>query len=244
MATNNATPLQVDTLFRKLPTEREARWYLLKRFFSGWYGRLEPGDGCPRESILASEQRLQGALPPALREWYELAARRKAVWSCQDHFLQPEELRIENNKLIICIENQAVVRWAIPLDALLDDDPPVFVSNQSDATDWLEEASRFSTFILALMLFDVKFSHPSRFCANGQATEESLVAIARTYQKLDFPDLNWPAHPTRIYGGSDLVVETNGETWIWVTARSKAFFCPAIDLIASTGVTWEHVTDL
>ena len=179
-----------------------------------------------------------------LREWYELAGRRKAVWSCQDHFLEPEELRIEGNKLIIRIENQAVVQWAIPLDALLDDDPPVLVSNSSDAKDWFEETSRFSTFVLSQMLVDVKFSDSVAFSANGRATDEPLAAIAGTYQKLDFPDLSWPAHPTRIYGGSDLVVETNGETWIWVSARANASFRPAIELIAGTGVTWEHVAGL
>lgn len=124
MATDN-TSLQLDALFRTLPTRREERWGLLKCFFAGWYGPLGPIDGCTPQSICAAEQRLQVALPTALREWYALAGRRKAVWSSQDHFLEPEELHIESDKLIICIENQAVVRWAIPLKALAHDDPPV-----------------------------------------------------------------------------------------------------------------------
>lgn len=63
-----------------------------------------------------------------------------------------------------------------------------------------------------------------------------------TYARLGFPDLNWPPGPTRIYGDRDLVIETNGETWIWVSGRSPATFRYAVDLIANSGVTWEQIT--
>ena len=101
MPANDATALQVDALFRTLPTTREARWDLLKRFFAGWYGQLTPSDSCTQQSIRAAEERLKLALPSALCEWYALAGRRKSVWSCQDHFLEPEKLRIENDKLYL-----------------------------------------------------------------------------------------------------------------------------------------------
>jgi hypothetical protein len=241
MASGVGSVLQLDTMFRALPTTREARWDLLKQFFAGWYGALLPGDGCSPEAIRAAEQRLQVALPTAMCEWYALAGRRKAVWSCQDHFLEPEKLRTENDKLIICIENQAAVKWAIPLKSLTLDDPPVVVSDQRDPEHWIEETPSVSVFALSQLLLDAKFSDSATFSANGQATDESLVAIARSYQKLDFPDLSWPPHPTRLYGGSDLLIETDAETWVWVSGRRLTTFRPAVDLIADHGVIWEQL---
>jgi len=236
--------MQIDALFGTLPVQREQRWDLLKHFFAGWFGELGPPDSCTPQSICAAEKRLQLALPVALREWYALAGRRKSVWSCQDHFLEPEELRIEGDKLVICIEAQAVVKWAIPLLSLSDNDPAVLISDQGQSKGWIEETPSVSVFALSKMLLDVKFSDGAAFSANGQATDESLAAIARTYTKLDFPDLSCPAQPTRVFGNADLIIETDGETWVWVSGRSRVTFCPAIDLIAGAGVRWEQVTGL
>jgi hypothetical protein len=95
MSINDVVSLHVNALFRKLPARREERWDLIKQFFNGWYGPISPTDGCTEQSIRAAEQRLQLALPATLREWYALAGKRSEVWSCQDRFLTPEELRAE-----------------------------------------------------------------------------------------------------------------------------------------------------
>ena len=236
-----AVPFQVGEFFRRIPTVRTERWSLLTRFFAGWLGPIGSMDGCTGQSLDAAEQRLKIVLPRSLREWYELAGLRKEVWSCQDHLLMPEELRIEEDRLIICVENQAVVKWAIPLAVILDEDPPVFVSDQLDRRHWIKETSSTSLFALAQMLLDTKCSKAAKFLANGQATDEALAAIAQTYQRLDFPDLHWPPHPTRIYGGPDLVIETEAESWIWISGRSAAFFESAVSLITGSGVDWEQV---
>jgi hypothetical protein len=245
MATSESSGhLRVDSLFRNIPPQREARWSLLKDFFAAWYGPLEPADGCPSQSISAAEQRLQTPLPAALREWYALAGRRRSVWPRQDHFLEPEQLRIARDKLVICVENQGVVQWAIPLDCLSRDDPPVLVSDQCDSNQWIEETSNISLFALAQMVVDVKFSDSTTFSADGQATDASLAAISRSYRRLDFPDLNWPPHPTRLYGGPDLIIQTNAETWIWISSKSPTSFQAAIRLLSGSGVVWEQIRGL
>jgi hypothetical protein len=165
------------------------------------------------------------------------------VWSSQDRFLSPENLRTENRRLVIYVENQTVVKWAIPLDEIVKDDPPVFVSVPRDPETWIEESPAVSIFALSQMLLNVKFSGSIKYSANGQATDTSLAAIGQSYERLGFPDLNWPSSPTRIYGDRDLVIETNGETWIWVSGRAAATFRHAVDLIADTGVIWEEITE-
>jgi hypothetical protein len=241
MSNNERPSLHVDSLFRLLPANREARWDLLRQFFTGWYGQLGSTDSCTPQSIHAAEQRLQLALPTSLCEWYALAGRRKSVWSCQDHFLEPEALRIEDDKLIICVENQSVVKWAVPLNTFHHEDPPVIVSDQREPKHWIEETPSVSVFALSQMLLDVKFSDSTTYSANGEATDESIAAITRTYQKLDIPDLNWPPYPTRFYGGPDLLIETDSETWIWVSSRSLKPFHSTIELIAGSGVIWNQV---
>lgn len=244
MANDNTVSVHIDGLFGALPEQRGQHWDLLARFFTAWLGELGPSDGYAPESIRATEERLQLRLPSALREWYALAGRRKAVWCCQDHFLAPEELRIEDDNLILCVEAQAVVKWGIPLSSLRQDDPPVFVSDQCDRRQWIEETPTVSVFALAQMLLDTKFCEATRYTANGQANDEALAAVVRRYQRLDFPDLHWPPHPTRLYGGCDLIIETDAETWFWVSARSPATFRSAIELIESQGAVWEQVLGL
>jgi hypothetical protein len=213
----------------------------MKAFFKGWFGEVGPADGCSEQAIRDVEVGLELKLPAALREWYALASMRADVWSRQDWFLTPEKLRIMDEELVIYIENQAVVRWGVRLDDLTHDDPPVYVTDRHD-TETVEECPAISIFALAQMLLISKFSG-SRFSANGQATKSSLTAIARKYERLEIPDLNWPKRPTRFYGGRDLVIETNGEDWIWVSGRQSATFREALDLIASTGVTWNHIAE-
>jgi hypothetical protein len=243
MAPDSSSPMAIDVILREMPVSREERWNVVKTFFRGWYGELDSADGCTEQSIRAAEERLKLTLPTALREWYVLAGRRTGVWSCQDHFLLPETLRAENQKLVIYVENQGVVRWAVQLDDIANDDPPVFVTDLCDPEIWIEECSAVSIFALSQMLLSVKFSESTRYSANGQATNASLAAIAQSYERLALPDLNWPPGPTRIYGGQDLVIETDGETWIWVSGRSFVTFRNAVDLIARTGVTWEQVRE-
>jgi hypothetical protein len=151
-------------------------------------------------------------------------------------------LRVKDDKLVVLVENQGVVRWGIELHRLADEDPPVLVTDPTDSDLWVEETPSVSVFALSQALLNAKFSGATVFCANGQATDEAVALIERSYARLDFPDLHWPPHPTRVYGGSDVIIETEAGTWIWVSGRSASTFGAAIDLIAGAGVQWEQVT--
>lgn len=235
--------LEVGKLFERLPQSRSEIWDILRHFFSGWLGALGPGDCCSSQSIREVEQRLGIVLPTALREWYELAGLRESVWSRQDRFLTPPKLRIEDERLIIYVENQSVVKWGIPLEMMGGDDAPVYVSDPEDPDEWIEETPGISVFALSQMLLAVKFSEKTFYSANGQATDGALAAIAKEYERLDFPDLRWPLYPTRFFGGQDLLIETDAQTWIWISGRSTSSFQTAVELIAGSGVCFEQITE-
>ena len=65
-----------------------------------------------------AERTLGFAIPEALAEWYLASGKRRSVWSRQDDFLPPDQLRMHNDALIFYVENQGVVQWGIPADEL------------------------------------------------------------------------------------------------------------------------------
>ena len=200
-----SSSMEINALFRELPKGRQERWNVLHEFFAGWYGPICPSHGYSEESIRAAEERLKVSLPAALVEWCALAGRRADVWSTQDRFLSPDDLRLDDQKLVFYVENQGVVRWGLSLDNLDNEDPAVLVCDANIAKIWIEECPAISTFALSRMLLGVKFSKSTQYSANGQATDASIAAIARSYERVAVPDLKWPPGPTRLYGGRDLV---------------------------------------
>jgi len=42
---------------------------------------------------------------------------------------------------------------------------------------------------------------------------------------------------------NDVVVETDADTWIWVSAKSNDTFRAVIDALSNQGVGWEQVTE-
>src|SRR4051812_42311075 len=119
-----------------IPEGRAGRWDRLREFAGQWYRPLLPSDGDPASTLDDAEARLGVALPPALREWYGLAGRRDDIWSRQDAFLRPDELRVEDDRLIVYVENQAVVRWGIRIADGPFEDPPVSVSSVDEPGVW------------------------------------------------------------------------------------------------------------
>src|SRR5690349_20206525 len=114
-------------MFLSLPVDRSERWHLLRSFANLWYEPLSERDGYDASDLDEAERQLGIRLPAAFREWYALAGRRPDIWSRQDHFLFPSELRVRDDTLVFYVENQAVVEWGIALSSLEEADPPVVV---------------------------------------------------------------------------------------------------------------------
>jgi hypothetical protein len=233
-------------MFESLPTDRDRRWELMREFLSRWYSSLSPGDGFDGEELGGAERRLGFPLPSALREWYGLSGRRKDVWSRQDEMLPPEKLYVANGVLVFYVENQSVVRWGIRQSERGQDDPPVVVEDDESPGRWLTENGSTSEFALQMLVFSAKWSSRNTCWANGGADEDVVRLIERSYPRLAFPDWHWPAFPTRLYGGGEIVIETNGRgenTWLWVCSRTEEEFRKFEGLVGGTGLMWEASSD-
>ena len=206
---------------------RTDRWSLLKDFIAEWHKPLEEGDGYSAAEIDAAEKRLGVKLPEALREWYTLAGRRKDITAAQNFLRLPERLyqAQEDLEQSICeviyfyTENQAVVNWGIFVSDLTLDDPPVYL----DETGAIENQT-LSEFITQMVVLETA-CFGTAFGGNSAADLKALETVEQNFVPLGFPKWRWPADCCRLYGGSDVLIETeaspDGYRWIWVGARSQ-----------------------
>jgi len=222
----------------QIPDGRSSRWDLASALISRWYGDvLQPANiDATIAAIAAVEARLGIALPTALREWYLRFGEFADVWNVQDRLIQPCELSIEGGQLVFYRENQGVVSWSIPTSQLSLPDPPVFVSDPEGGSLNFEEAPSVSMFALQMLCLNAKFSYLKFARANGQGTEQAILAIERHLSRLPFSDLHWPPFPTRLYGNDDVVVEIDCLYWIWITSRNADAFSTLVRLVQDAGV--------
>jgi hypothetical protein len=233
-------------MFESLPSGRDRRWELMREFLSRWYSPLSPADGFSEEDLAVAERRLGFPLPPALREWYGLAGRRKDVWSRQDELLPPEKCYIANGVLVFYVENQSVVRWGVRLSERGQEDPPVVVEDEEAPGRWRTENASTSEFALQMLVFSAKWSSGNKCWASGGADEAVVRRIEGNYPRLAFPAWYWPVYPTRLYGKEEIIIETNGSgdnTWLWVWSKSEEEFREFERLLDGTGLSWEAYSD-
>jgi hypothetical protein len=230
-------------LLRALPENRDERWRTLDAILRKWFPPPPAVTGVAASECDDAERRLRLSLPKALREWYEGYGVRAEVWSPVDRLLPPDEFRIVDNVLIFYRECQAVVSWGIRLQDLVLEDPPVVVQDVADNRCWLIESDTTSQFALQSALLNAKWSGLVAHRANGQLTDEAIRAITSTYRRLPFPDIHWPPFATRLFGGDEVLLETEADTWLWVTALNREAFEAVDHLARRCGMAWEQMSD-
>jgi uncharacterized protein (TIGR02996 family) len=211
-------------MFTHLPERRIERWRLVEEFIDTWHKPHKPEDGASEEELQATERRLGFRLPTALREWHALAGKRKDVWSGQDRLLELRYLKLEDHlssrkdALIFYIENQGCEVWGIRKKDLGRDDPPVY--------RFLEPARvspSVSVFAIQVLLYEAKWMgiHANEsFHGNTRAFRE----IRRKFRRCALPERYWCADPVRVYEGEDIIVEIQGNDWMYVAARTEAAY--------------------
>jgi hypothetical protein len=209
---------------------------LLDAFLAQWFGAdLEDG-GIPAAELREAERRLGFALPAALDEWYERYGNLNEVWCRQDSLRPPSKLSLGKSGLLtFCVENQSVVRWAIRRSDLPLDDPPVVLDDFDTLDGPIVECDTTSGFALLFAAMNAKWSGAVRNRANGQVSRSVLSAIEAKYPRLPFQDAHWPEFPTRFHGNDDILLESNGDRWLWVTARARDAFDELDDLVQRGG---------
>lgn len=118
------------------------------------YHPWQPGDGWDEATVEATEARLGFRLPTPLRSFYLAYGRRRDMTQRTDHFLDPDELLVQADTLIFCVENQAVVYWGVQRQAVEEDDPPVVVTDSGPSgwdveseLDWTPYYTHLSGFL-------------------------------------------------------------------------------------------------
>jgi uncharacterized protein (TIGR02996 family) len=205
-------------LFSRLPDRATERWRLVEEFIEVWHRPLEQGDGCSEEELADAESRLGLRLPRALRDWYRLAGKRSDVWSRQDSLPLPEQLRLDNESdtLVIRWENQACEKWGIRASDLGRDDPPIV-----EVGAGVESSPTTTAFAIQVMLCEAKFGE-NVVWAGGDVPENVFAPLLRTFPRCDLPDRYWVLTPIRFYEGTDLIIDTHADQWLYAAARTEA----------------------
>jgi len=226
------------TFGTELSQSRAERWRLVETLLSQWFPPQPHAERVSALDIDDAEKRLDLRLPAALREWYERYD--LAVWSRQDRLLLPYQMNIVDGVLVFCVENQDVVTWGIRLEDLAAEDPPVVISDPDrtwlPTKHWSVEAPSTSAFAIQFTLMNVKWW--ALHSANGSASKAACELIEQRFERVQVQDMRWPTLPTRFYEGTDVIVECNGHSWIWVTANTPAALAEVVELGRSAGVEW------
>lgn len=99
---------------------------------------LKSTEGIPENELVKTEKHLGIELPRPLRDLYLNAGNIPLLMNGFEHFAQPQELMIEDNKLIFLAENQNGLLWAIDLENPQD----IFQSINEDEEETSEEEER------------------------------------------------------------------------------------------------------
>jgi hypothetical protein len=125
----------------------------IRTLFRPW----QPGDGYDEATIQLAEGRLSLRLPTLLRTFYLAWGRRRDMTQLHNPLLNPDALKVAANTLMFCAENQAVLYWGVPCEALNEADPPVLVTyagpsgwRVASELDWRPSHAHLSGFLDSL----------------------------------------------------------------------------------------------
>jgi len=139
----------------------------LERVCRQLLGDPQPDDGCSAADIRRAEALLGVRLPTPLREYHLRYGENKVLAKAQDFMFTPEMLEVDDGHLVFWQENQAVYTVGVPLDALGQDDPPVFQQGTEEDAEWYPECRRLTDFLLRTVCWQATWGMPSQARADG-----------------------------------------------------------------------------
>jgi len=193
----------------------------VERFLVRWYGPPDREAGpVPNGSI---------EVPRPLLDWYELKSRWSVPLVVQNRLLGPDEVHVEDGKLIFWVENQGVWLWACDCAG---DDPAVFDRENEPGEAWQPTGVALSRFLLHVAVVEAIFGAPHGASA-AWVTPAQLDAVLAPLRPLPMPAWRWPAAGHRLYAGEGLLAfagpnagpgetaETAAMREVWLAARGE-----------------------
>jgi hypothetical protein len=227
-------------MFTCLPARRSDRWLAVSQFISGWYHPLSSGDGYSDSEISLCQSALGITFPRALREWYELAGKRKDVWCNQDSLLSMESLVAfgaeEQEHLIFYAENQGCESWSIQISDLHLEDPPVWAVCE----DRRQVCESVSEFAIQTLLRECMWT--GAFLAQADLEpadfDRTVQALLQTFTQCRISDRYWDVvEPIHFYEADDAVMITHMNNWIYLSLLNEAV-CEALPDWVKTEFEW------
>lgn len=123
---------------------------------------ISDNHGFSDDEILAYKGVCQN-LPKVLLDYYQQLGNYEFN-QCQDKLLAPDELRLSQNGefLIFYQENQLACVWAIAVNDVTQDNPPVYISydEKLGSADWQIERDNLTDFLTAMAHLQAVFALP------------------------------------------------------------------------------------
>jgi hypothetical protein len=204
---------------------RAGVWQFIRDFAGLWRSPLTDGDGYGEAEINAAQERLGVRFPAAVRQAYGLFGRRRDLTSNQDRLLRPEELRLAGSGQVLVFreENQGCARWGVPLHLPGNPDPPVVVEGMvaGHGQAWAPYLDRFSLACLEIVLSESLFTGAG-LDDSRQLDDAGVRSLEQNFTRLAIPAYPlWTGPPeVRWFSGPDVILRADGDTWVWVRART------------------------
>ncbi len=116
----------------------------IQQLYRPWH----PDDGYAESAIAAVETHLGLRFPICLRQFYRAWGARNDLARTNQVLLSLDQVFLQSDALVICAENQWVSYWAIPCNALGQDDPPVVTAwNEDPPLIWRPSHLHLSHFL-------------------------------------------------------------------------------------------------
>lgn len=201
--------MHYEPLFTSWSDRRRDNWDRACRFIDFWHQPLDVEDGVTDEEIAATESRLGISLPAAVCEWHIQAGKKINQWCgrAETHLL--DELSIEGEALVLRTETlllgKLVIPWAIRLDEVDQDDPPVWTMWQHSEPKPCVE--KYSHFAIDCLVLDTVNAHLFR-----QQDAENDVPFPEGGVRMDFPD-SFGMITTEIHEGENWIALVSGNDW-------------------------------
>lgn len=204
---------------------RAGVWQFIQDFAELWRSPLTDGDGYGEADINAAEESLGVRFPAAVREAYGLFGRCRDLTSNQDRQLRLGELCLAGSGQVLVFrrENQGCARWGVPLHLPGNPDPPVVVEGMvaGYGQGWTPYLDRFSLACLEIVLSESLFTGVG-LDDSRQLDDAGIKSLEQNFTRLAIPDYPlWTGPPVvRWFSGPDVILRADGETWVWVRART------------------------
>jgi len=142
--------------------------------------------GIAHELIAAAQSRLGVPLPEPLKDFYSVAGGSRDLLNADYRFLPPEKLRVDDDHLIFCGENQGLESFGISLEPLRAGrpNPPVQVRSEKNPK-WFGESGKLSAFLLGMTAWNVVLALPEK--ARCPYPEDDLPKLLPRFEPVGEP---------------------------------------------------------